>query len=85
MVDSTDSTSAIMDLTFNHEHERNTVDGKIYSQLASLDSSAFCLCVCMFFLNKKYIFWHTYDYTGRFMTKQFSPDQFLETRLLFLA
>ena len=56
MVDSTDSTSAIMDLKFNHERERNTVDVKIYSQLASLDSSAFCLCVCMFFLNKKYIF-----------------------------
>ena len=48
MVDSTDSTSAIMDLTFNHEHERNTVDVKIYSQLASLDSSAFCLFVCVY-------------------------------------
>ena len=74
-----------MDLKFNHERERNTVDGKIYSQLASLECSAFCLCVCVFFLNKKYIFWHTFDYTGGFMTKKFSTDQFLETRLLFLA
>ena len=58
MVDSTDSTSAIMDLTFNHEHERNTVDVKIYSQLASLDSSAFCLCVCVFFKQKIHLLTH---------------------------
>ena len=38
-----------MDLKFNHERERNTVDGKIYSQLASLEYSAFCLCVCVCF------------------------------------
>ena len=47
-----------MDLKFNHERERNTVDGKIYSQLASLEYSAFCLCVCVFLKQKIHLLTH---------------------------
>ena len=53
MVNSTDWTSAIMDLKFNHQSKRYTVDVKIYSQLAFLDSVAFCLCFAVCFSGNK--------------------------------
>ena len=61
MTNSTGRTSAIMDLKFNHEHELNTVDLEIYSQLVSLVSFAFCfLC----FFETKYIYSDTFDNAG---------------------
>ena len=43
----------------------------------------FFVCVCIF-LNKKYIFWYTFDYVGeQVVKKNFSPGQFPQTRLLF--
>ena len=51
---------------------------------AFFDSCFSCLFVG--FWNQKCIFWYTFNYAGRWLIKNFSPNRFQETRLLvFLA
>ena len=53
----------------------------LFSSL-DFDFLVFFLFIC-FSLMKKYIFWYTFDYAGRWMIKKISPGRCLEARLLF--